>query len=81
MITLSNHSCYHCKHMHRKNRTRHGQLTEWLRREQKELQEALDSGNIDRVRFKKAKVDEVMLRLQQFERFDGTMEPWYNRQH
>lgn len=81
MINLTNHSCYHCQHMHRKNRTRHGQLTEWLRKEQQLLQEALDRGRLNEISWRRKQVEDVTLRLRQFERIDGSMEPWYNRQH
>lgn len=81
MMTLTNHSCYHCQHMHRQNRTVHGQMTEAVRKAQKELQEALDTGNLNMVQWKRSVVEERIQWLQQFERLNGTMETWYNRKH
>jgi hypothetical protein len=49
MINLSNHVCYHCKHLSRKGRTRHGWLADQYRFYDQQIAELIYTRQFGRI--------------------------------
>jgi hypothetical protein len=78
MINLSNHVCYHCKHLSRKGRTRHGWLADQYRFYDQQIAELIYTRQFGRIAHFRNERDRVFEAMRQLEEGYTKNEDNYN---